>query len=69
MTEGLYTMWYKDGNKFSEGYYKNDKYEGLWTWWYNNGQKSSEGTFKNGQIIFSKNWNKDGSIKKMSTYD
>jgi len=37
---------------------------GLNTWWYENGQKKSETTFKDGKVLFSKEWNEDGSVKK-----
>ena len=32
--------------------------------WYENGQKKSETTFKDGKVLFSKEWNEDGSVKK-----
>ena len=44
--------------------YKDGKEDGLWTQWYENGQKDEEITYKNGEIISSKEWNEDGSVKK-----
>ena len=41
---------------------KNGKLNGLWTGWDENGQKKEEGTFKDGELISSKEWNKDGSV-------
>ena len=44
--------YHDDGQKKSEGTYKNGEKYGLWTSWYKNGQKEFERTFKDG--------NKDG---------
>jgi antitoxin component YwqK of YwqJK toxin-antitoxin module len=44
---GLWTFWYENGQKESEGSYKNWEKEGIWTFWYENGQKRSEGSAKN----------------------
>ena len=62
--DGLYTNWYENGQKESEGTYKNGKLDGLNTMWYENGQKWYEGTFKDGKKISEKQWNEDGSIKE-----
>ncbi len=43
------TTWYPNGQKESEGHYKNGKQEGLWTYWRENGQKSREYHFKDGK--------------------
>jgi len=40
---------YENGQKKSEGTYKDGKEDGLWTWWYENGQKWCEGTYKDGK--------------------
>ena len=40
---------YDNGQKKSEGTYKDGKEDGLWTGWYDNGQKEIEGTFKDGK--------------------
>jgi len=42
----------------------NVKEDGLNTGWYENEQKKEETTFKCGKEISSKEWNKDGSVKK-----
>jgi antitoxin component YwqK of YwqJK toxin-antitoxin module len=48
-TDGLVTSSYENGQKRSEGTYKNGKEDGLFITWYENGQKRSEGTYKNGK--------------------
>ena len=47
--DGLVTIWYKNGQKRSEGTYKDGKEDGLFTVWDENGQKRSEGTYKDGK--------------------
>ena len=43
------TLFHENGQKQSEGEYKNGKQNGHWIGWYANGQKSKEGGFKNGK--------------------
>ena len=62
--DGLYTNWYKNGQKWYELTIKDGKFDGLYTNWYENGQKSFEGTYKDGELISKKYWNEDGSVKK-----
>ena len=38
-----WTVWYENGQKRSEGNYKDDKGEGKWTLWDKDGQEKSEG--------------------------
>src|SRR5690606_23799157 len=47
--QGPWTYWYANGQKKTEGAFKDDKKEGPWTYWYVNGQKESEGAYKNGK--------------------
>ena len=56
---------YDNGQKKSEGTYKDGKEDGLWTGWYDNGQKEIEGTFKDGKPnkLIGK-WSEDGSVKE-----
>jgi len=51
MLEGLATLWYQNGQKESEGNYRNGKPEGIHTSWYENGQKSGEAIWKDGLPI------------------
>ena len=48
---GLWTTLYENGNKKSEGKYKDGKQDGPWTYWYENEQKKSEGTYKDGKEV------------------
>ena len=46
--DGLYTNWYKNGQKRDELTYKDGKFDGLYTNWYENGQKRFELTYNDG---------------------
>ena len=46
--DGLFTQWYKNGQKEAEGTAKDGELDGLMTEWYENGQKSSKKTYKDG---------------------
>ena len=48
ITDGINTQYYENGQKESEGNYKDGKEEGLHTTWYENGQKEAEYNFKDG---------------------
>ena len=48
--DGKWTMWYENGQKYSEGTLKNGEKNGEWIHWHDNGQKGSEGTWKNGNL-------------------
>ena len=48
--EGALIYWYDNGNKASEGFYKNDKPEGIQRAWNENGQIESEQEYKNGVL-------------------
>ena len=62
--DGLHTEWDENGEKKSEGIYKNGKLDGLWVEWYENGQKDYEQTYKDGRYVLgsTKVWNEDGSV-------
>ena len=49
--DGLYTSWYENGQKESEGNRKDGKQDGLWRFWFSTGQKEQEGTFKDGKLV------------------
>ena len=53
---GLWTTLYENGNKKSEGKYKDGKQDGPWTYWYENEQKKSEGTYKDGKLDGKRTW-------------
>jgi len=48
--EGVWIYYDENGNKNSEGNYKNGKQEGFWISWDENSIKESEGNYKNGRI-------------------
>ncbi len=63
--EGKWTWWYHEtGRKSEEINYKKGEIDGLHIEWYENGQKKYERTFKDGELISSKIWNEDGSVKE-----
>ena len=62
--DGLHTELYENGQKKEEGTWKDGKKDGLVTEWYENGQKEYEKTYKDGELISSKEWNIDGSVKE-----
>ncbi|MDB4556762.1 hypothetical protein N9005_05855, partial [Akkermansiaceae bacterium] len=54
-------LWHKNGQKQTEGNYKDGKKHGPDVWWYENGQKEAEGNYKDGKphgIVF--NWHENG---------
>ena len=48
MNHGLYTEYYRDGQKFAEGSYDRGIHEGKWNYWYPNGQLCKTVNFKKG---------------------
>lgn len=46
---GLWTTYYRNGQKALEGQYKNDVPTGTFTWWHPNGQKAIEGPYTAGK--------------------
>ncbi len=47
--DGLYTEWYKNGNKKLEYTYNDGKMDGLRTFWYEDGQKRWLSSYKDGE--------------------
>jgi antitoxin component YwqK of YwqJK toxin-antitoxin module len=67
--DGLHTEWYENGQKKSEGTFKDGKGDGLYTSWYENGQKKLEIQKKNGDydgLVTS--WYENGQKKSEGTY-
>jgi antitoxin component YwqK of YwqJK toxin-antitoxin module len=48
---GLWTAWYRNGNKQIEAQYDHDVPVGRFTWWYDNGQKEAEGEYEAGRKV------------------
>ena len=55
----LWQAWYENGQKSSEGNYKNGKAVGLWQVWYESGQKN-ENNFKDGKLMSTVVWKPNG---------
>jgi antitoxin component YwqK of YwqJK toxin-antitoxin module len=53
-------FWYENGQKASEGTYKDGKFNGLETMWHENGQKKSEVSWKDNVEGSAKYWNSKG---------
>ncbi len=49
--DGKWAYWYENGNKWSEGYFKNGVNDRKRTTWHENGQKHYEGTYDNGKRV------------------
>ena len=63
----LQSSWYENGQKKSEGNFKDGKKDGLQTEWYENGQKKQEGNYKDGKMdglltYWFKNGQKQGEL-------
>ena len=53
--------WFENGQKWSEGNYKDGKPDGLSVTWHKNGQKYVEANYKDGKLVGSmKLWNSKG---------
>ncbi len=63
---GLTILW-DDGNKYEKNF-RDGKQHGLTIVWNKYGNKIMEGTFKDGYVISFKNWNNDGSLKKLEPF-
>ncbi len=47
--EGFRASWHSNGEKWSEGSYRDGEEEGFWVRWNDNGKKWSEGSYRNGE--------------------
>jgi antitoxin component YwqK of YwqJK toxin-antitoxin module len=48
--DGSFVTWYPNGNKESEGVYRNSLLQGRWLWYHENGKLSTEETYSNGVL-------------------
>ena len=53
--------WYRNGQKESEGTFKDGLKDRKWTYWDENGQKWHEVTHKDGEVIEEIYWDEDGN--------
>ena len=61
--------WHANGQKKSEGKYKDRHNVGKWTWWYENGQIQKEGKYKDGKEDGKWNsWFESGNKKSEANY-
>ena len=65
--DGLFTIWWDNGQKHSEGTYKDGKIDGLETWYYKNGPKETETIYKNGKKDGLDIWYYENGQKKEET--
>ena len=62
--DGRWTAWHRNGQKATEGVFKNGSAEGRWIAWHANGQKRMDGALKDGEEEGRWTyWNKDGSLE------
>ena len=61
--------YYSNGQKKSEGTFKDGGYDGKWTYWYENGQIRSEETYKDGKEDGKwTRWHENGQKRSEGTY-
>ena len=66
---GLLQDFYSNGQKDTEGSYKDGKEDGIYTRWYKNGQKKLEINFKNGKFQgVTTAWHKNGQKKSEGNF-
>ena len=69
LKSGSETYYYANGQKASQGFYKDDNLEGSLTYWYDNGQKASEGFYINGKAEgIQTAWDENGQIESEQEY-
>jgi len=69
LKSGTETYYYPNGQKASEGFYKDNKLEGSLIYWYDNGQKASEGHYINDKPEgIQTAWDEDGQIESEQEY-
>ena len=67
--DGLYSVWYSNGQKLCEGNFKNGMQDGLWTFWNANGQKKSLSNWKDGKEDgLRADWYENGKKKEEMNY-
>ena len=65
---GHWIAWHKNGQKATEGVFKNGSAEGRWSGWYTTGQKRMEGELEDGEEEGRWTyWNEDGSVDTLKS--
>ena len=62
--EGLWTFWYKNGERREEGKFKDGNEVGVWKRWYDNGKMKSKRTIKFGKGEGAATWWYENGKKK-----
>ncbi len=61
INDGKFTLYYPDGTRQEEGYYRLGNLHGALTHWHENGRKKGESHWENGRLIGKwKMWDKNG---------
>jgi antitoxin component YwqK of YwqJK toxin-antitoxin module len=67
---GLWTAWYRNGNKQIEAQYEHDVPIGRFTWWFENGQKEAEGEYEGGRKVGTwVTWHPNGLKESVGEYN
>jgi len=62
--EGLYRLFWEDGQLLQEGNYLNGQYAGMWRRWYRNGRLEYERDFVNGKREgWTREWDENGTLR------
>lgn len=64
LKHGLWTYWYRNGGKMTEGEFDAGKPIGLHVWWYENGQQKAQGEFAEGQQTGQWTWWHENGMKQ-----
>lgn len=59
--DGLWTWWYKEGEKRRETTFKHGRKDGFSYWWHKNGVKKSEIKFSDNKNIMQYKWDENGN--------
>ena len=54
--DGIYSLWYDNGEKWQEGAYLNGERDGTWVTWNANGKKRNETVYNNGEFVTKKEY-------------
>jgi hypothetical protein len=69
MDYGLYTCWYRSGQKEYEGRYDEGRLDGVETRWHENGEKATEQEYRMGlRHGYRRDWDPSGRLRKEEQY-
>ena len=64
LKQGLWTYWYRNGGKMTEGEFEAGQPSALHVWWYENGQQKAQGEYLNGHQTGNWTWWHENGLKK-----